>query len=169
MSLQDLVNIGNYEEALQLVSFKIGNEEFGVNILQVQEINRPTQITHVPNIPDFIEGVINLRGKIVPVVNLRKKFGLGEKEYDKNTRVIVVELNNKIVGFIVDSVSEVLRISKKVVEPPPELISSGIDSEYITGIAKLDDRLLILLDLEKVLSAEEKESLKEVPVKTDEN
>ncbi|CUS94825.1 CheW-like domain-containing protein, partial [Candidatus Kryptonium thompsonii] len=90
MSLQDLVNIGNYEEGLQLVSFKIWNEEFGVNILQVQEINRPTQITHVPNIPDFIEGVINLRGKIVPVVNLRKKFGLGEKEYDKNTRVIVV-------------------------------------------------------------------------------
>ncbi|MFN3134299.1 MAG: chemotaxis protein CheW [Candidatus Kryptonium sp.] len=169
MSLQDLINIGNYEEALQLVSFKIGSEEFGVNILQVQEINRPTQITHVPNIPDFIEGVINLRGKIIPVVNLRKKFGLGEKEYDKNTRVIVVELNNKIVGFIVDSVSEVLRISKKVVEPPPEIISSGVDTEYITGIAKLEERLLILLDLEKVLSVEERESLKEVHAKTDEN
>ncbi len=169
MSLQDLVNVGNYGEALQIVSFKIGSEEFGVNILQVQEINRPIQITHVPNAPNFIEGVINLRGKIVPVVNLRKKFGLGEKEIDKNTRVIVVELNNKIVGFIVDSVSEVLRISKKVVEPPPELISSGIDSEYIIGIAKLEERILILLDLEKVLSLEEKKSLKEVHIGANES
>lgn len=147
-------------EILQVVSFKIGDEEFGVNILQVQEINRLVQINRVPNAPGFIEGVMNLRGKIVPVVNLRKRFGLPQKEYDKNTRVVVVELNGKTVGFIVDSVSEVLRFSKNDVESPPDLIAT-IDGEYITGIAKLSERLLILLDLEKVLTVEEKEILKE--------
>lgn len=147
-------------EILQVVSFKIGDEEFGVNILQVQEINRLVQINRVPNAPGFIEGVMNLRGKIVPVVNLRKRFGLPQKEYDKNTRVVVVELNGKTVGFIVDSVSEVLRFSKNDVESPPDLIVT-IDGEYITGIAKLSERLLILLDLEKVLTVEEKEILKE--------
>ncbi|CUS97288.1 chemotaxis protein CheW [Candidatus Kryptobacter tengchongensis] len=168
MNLQDIVNAEDYRETLQLVSFKLGDEEFGVNILQVQEINRLIQITKVPNAPDFVEGVMNLRGKIVPVINLRKRLGLGEKEHDKNTRIIVVELNDKTVGFIVDSVSEVLRVSKNVVEPPPELIC-GIDSEYITGIVKLDDRLMILLDLEKILTIEEKESLKEVYSLTNES
>ena len=160
MNLQDVINTENYAEMLQLVSFKIGEEEFGVDILKVQEINRVVQITQLPNAPDFIEGVMNLRGRVVPIVNLRKRFGLPAKEYDKNTRIIVVDLNGKTVGFIVDSVSEVLRLSKSVVEPPPDLVS-GIDSEYITGIAKLDDRLLILLDLEKILTAEEKQTLKE--------
>ncbi len=160
MNLQDVVNTENYAEMLQIVSFKIGEEEFGVDILKVQEINRLVQITQVPNAPNFIEGVMNLRGRVVPIVNLRKRFGLPLKEYDKNTRIIVVDLNGKTVGFIVDSVSEVLRVSKSVVEPPPELVS-GIDSEYIIGIAKLDDRLLILLDLEKILTVEEKQTLKE--------
>ncbi len=161
MNLQDVVNMESYAEMLQVVSFKIGDEEFGVDILQVQEINRLIQITQVPNAPSFVEGVMNLRGKVVPVINLRKRFGLAQKEYDKNTRIVVVELNGKTVGFIVDSVSEVLRISKSVIEPPPELVA-GIGSEYITGIAKLDDRLLILIDLDKVLTVEEKETLKEV-------
>jgi len=161
MNLQDVVNTENHMDMLQIVSFKIGTEEFGVDILRVQEINRLVQITQVPNAPDFVEGVMNLRGRVVPVINLRKRFGFAQKEYDKNTRIIVVELDGKIVGFIVDSVSEVLRISKSVVEPPPDLIA-GVGSEYITGIAKLDDRLLILLDLERVLTIEEKETLKEV-------
>ncbi len=168
MNLQDVVNAENYKEILQLVSFKVGNEEFGVDILQVQEINRLVEITHVPNAPDFVEGVMNLRGKIVPVVNLRKRLGLGKKEHDKDTRIVVVEIDGKTIGFIVDSVSEVLRVPKSVVEPPPELIS-GIDSEYIVGIAKLESRLLILLDLKKVLKVEERETLKEVFNHSDEN
>lgn len=168
MSVRDVIDTVNYNGIIQVVSFKIGDEEFGVNILQVQEINRLVQITQVPNAPDFIEGVMNLRGKIVPVVNLRKRFGLPHKEYDKNTRVVVVELNGKTVGFIVDSVSEVLRFSKNDVDPTPDLIS-GIGNEYITGIAKLGDRLLILLDLEKVLTVEEKESLKEALLPQNEN
>lgn len=162
MNLQrDVVNMENPKEILQVVSFKIGNEEFGVDILKVREINRLVQITRLPNTPNFIEGVMNLRGKVIPVINLRKRLGLGEKNYDKDIRIIVVELNDKTVGFIVDSVSEVLRLSKSIIEPPPELIS-GIDTEYITGIAKLEDKLLLLLDLEKILTADEKETLKEV-------
>ncbi|MCK9209691.1 MAG: chemotaxis protein CheW [Ignavibacteriaceae bacterium] len=141
-------------ELLQLVSFFIGSEEFGVDILYVQEINRMSQVTKVPNAPDFVNGVINLRGRVIPVIDLRLKFGMPKKEHDKNTRIIVMEVSGKTVGFIVDSVNEVLRISKDVTEPPPEL-AMGINSEYIKAVGKLEDRLLILIDLEKILSKEE--------------
>ncbi|ACY47677.1 chemotaxis protein CheW [Rhodothermus marinus] len=145
-------------QILQLVSFLIENEEFGVDILNVQEIIRPVDITRVPNAPAFVEGVINLRGRIVPVVDLRKRFNLPRRERDKNSRIIVVELGDKIVGFMVDAVREVLRVDAGVIEPPPEL-AIGIDAHYITGVAKLDDRLLILLDLERILTDEEKHRL----------
>ena len=141
-------------ELLQLVSFKISNEEFGVDILCVQEINRMLQITKMPNTPDFIEGVINLRGRVIPVLDLRIKLGMPRKEHDKNTRIIVVEIKGKTIGFIVDEVSEVLRIPKSITEAPPEMVG-GIDSDFITSIGKLDDRLLILLDLEKILTTTE--------------
>lgn len=139
------------EELLQLVSFKIGDEEFGVNILSVQEINRMSQITKVPNTPEFIEGVINLRGRIIPVIDLRVKLGMVRKEHGKNTRIVVVELKGRTIGFIVDEVSEVLRIPKSITEAPPDMIGA-VESDYITSIGKLEDRLLILLDLEKILS-----------------
>jgi purine-binding chemotaxis protein CheW len=140
-------------DLLQLVSFKIGNEEFGVDILNVQEINRMTQITKVPNSPDFVEGVINLRGKIIPVIDLRLRIGVAKKDADKNTRIVVVEIQEKIIGFIVDAVKEVLRIPANITEAPPELVN-GIDSDFIKAVGKLDDRLLILLDLERVISKE---------------
>jgi purine-binding chemotaxis protein CheW len=139
------------DELLQLVSFKIGDEEFGVDILKVQEINRMLDVTRVPNAPEYIDGVINLRGKVIPIINLRRRFGMDRKERDKNTRIVVVELAGKIVGFVVDAVHEVLRIPRSVTEPPPSLVG-GVRAEYITAVGKLDDRLLILLDLEKVLS-----------------
>jgi purine-binding chemotaxis protein CheW len=138
-------------DLLQLVSFKIGNEEFGVDILNVQEINRMTQITKVPNSPEFVEGVINLRGRIIPVIDLRSRIGVAKKEADKNTRIVVVEIQEKIIGFIVDAVKEVLRIPADITEAPPDLVN-GIDSEFIKAVGKLDDRLLILLDLEKIIS-----------------
>lgn len=141
-------------ELLQLVSFKISNEEFGVDILCVQEINRMLQITKMPNTPEFIEGVINLRGRVIPVLDLRIKLGMPRKEHDKNTRIIVVELKGKTIGFIVDEVSEVLRIPKSITEAPPEMVG-GVNSDFITSIGKLEDRLLILLDLEKILSTTE--------------
>jgi purine-binding chemotaxis protein CheW len=146
---------GKSEELLQLVSFNIGDEEFGVNILKVQEINRMLAVTRVPNAPEYVDGVINLRGKVIPIIDLRRRFGMERKEHDKNTRIIVVELCGKIVGFVVDAVSEVLRIPKSVTEPPPQIVA-GIDAEYITAVGKLEDRLLILLDLEKVLTTDEK-------------
>lgn len=141
-------------ELLQLVSFFIGNEEFAVDILYVQEINRMSQVTKVPNSPDFVDGVINLRGRVIPVIDLRLRLGMPKKESDKNTRIIVMEVTGKTVGFIVDSVNEVLRIPKNVTEAPPDL-AVGVNSEFIKSVGKLEDRLLILIDLEKILSKEE--------------
>jgi purine-binding chemotaxis protein CheW len=145
-------------ELLQLVTFSIGEEEFGVDILSVQEIIRMMDITKVPRAPDFVEGVINLRGKVIPIIDLRRRFGLSTRDHDKHTRIIVIEINNMIVGFVVDSVSEVLRIPASTVEPPPPVVS-GLESEYISGVGKLEDRLLILLDLNKLLSGEERDML----------
>ena len=142
------------QELLQLVSFKIGEEEFGVDINIVQEINRMLQITKVPNATDFIEGVVNLRGRIIPVIDLRVKLGLIKLEHGKNTRIVVIELKEQTIGFIVDEVNEVLRIPKSITETPPELIG-GVNNEFITAIGKLEDRLLILLDLEKIFSIAE--------------
>jgi purine-binding chemotaxis protein CheW len=142
------------DDLLQLVSFNIGGEEFGVDILQVQEINRMLDVTRVPNAPEYVDGVINLRGKVIPIVNLRRRFGMDRKERDKNTRIVVVELGGQVVGFVVDAVSEVLRISRSVTEAPPSIVG-GVRDEYITAVGKLEDRLLILLDLNKVLSERE--------------
>ncbi|PJB00948.1 MAG: chemotaxis protein CheW [Ignavibacteria bacterium CG_4_9_14_3_um_filter_36_18] len=148
-------------ELLQLVSFFIEDEEFAVDILYVQEINRMLQVTKVPNAPDYVNGVINLRGRVIPVINLRLRLGMPRKEPDKNTRIIVMEVNEKTVGFIVDSVNEVLRIPQDVTEAPPSL-AMGINSDYIKSVGKLEDRLLILIDLEKILSKEENVELETV-------
>ncbi len=143
---------------LQVVTFRIGEEEFGVNILQVQEIIRMLDITKVPKAPEFVEGVINLRGKVIPIIDLRKRFGLPFRERDKTTRIIVVELGATVVGFIVDAVSEVLRLPASTVEPPPPVVA-GLDAEYISGVGKLDDRLLIMLDMNRLLSRDEQRAL----------
>jgi|SRR5689334_5804356 purine-binding chemotaxis protein CheW len=137
-------------ELLQLVSFHVGGEEFGLNILRVQEIIRVQQLTRVPNSPDFVDGVINLRGKVIPVVALRKRFGLEDMPHDKQTRIVVIEVRGIILGFIVDSVSEVLRIPADTVEPPPRL--GKVEREYVSGVGKLDNRLLILLDVDRLMS-----------------
>jgi purine-binding chemotaxis protein CheW len=146
------------DHLLQLVTFRIGEEEFGVNILQVQEIIRMLDITKVPKAPDFVEGVINLRGKVIPIIDLRKRFGLPARERDKMSRIIVVEIGTTVVGFIVDAVSEVLRLPASTVEPPPPVVA-GLDAEYISGVGKLDDRLLIMLDMDRLLSRDEKTAL----------
>lgn len=147
-------------ELIQLVGFRIADEEFGVDITKVQEIIRMVDITRVPNTPDFVEGVINLRGKVIPIIDMRKRLDLASKPYDKDTRITVVEIENRIVGFIVDSVSEVIRIEKSITEPPPPMVSN-INSDFITAIAKLDNRLLILLDLNEILNSEEVSELSE--------
>ena len=149
------------EDLLQLVIFQLGGEEFGVEIVRVQEIIRMPEITHIPQSPDFVEGVINLRGKIIVVVNLDKRFNLNSKEVDEDSRIIVVEIGNNVVGMIVDAVNEVLRIPSSSVEPAPDLILSQISRDYLKGVGKVDDRLLIMLDLAKVLTVEE---MKEIAV-----
>ncbi|MDC0335530.1 chemotaxis protein CheW [Pseudodesulfovibrio sp.] len=164
VEVEDIVDVEEVEtdqELIQLVTFSIGEEEFGVNILQVQEIIRTMEITKVPRAPYFVEGVINLRGKVIPIVDMRSRFGLEGKEHDKYTRIIVVEFEMIIVGFVVDSVSEVLRMPASQVQPPPPVIA-GLDSEYIDGVGKLEDRLLILLDLDQLLDNEEIEALSNV-------
>ncbi|HTY35522.1 MAG TPA: chemotaxis protein CheW [Bacteroidota bacterium] len=142
----------NADELLQLVSFKVGEEEFGIEILKVQEIIRMAELTRVPNAPPHVEGIINLRGKVIPVLSLRSRLGMPPKENDRRTRTVVVEVSGRVVGFVVDAMSEVLRIPKGVTEPPPSIVG-GIDTDFITAIGKLDDRLLTLLDIEKVLAS----------------
>ena len=137
------------DELIQLVSFRLGQEEFGIDILKVQEINRMVEITKVPQSPHYCEGVINLRGKVIPVVDLRKKFDMETAEWDKNTRIIVCDVNDNVVGMIVDAVEEVLRIPSSTVEPPPKIITSSA-ADYIKGVAKMEKRLLIFLDITKI-------------------
>ena len=154
-------NQNESRELLQLVSFFIGNEEFGIEIVKVQEIIRLIKITEIPNSPEFVDGVINLRDRIIPVIDLRIKLGMLKIEHNSSTKIIVIEIDNKTVGFIVDAVSKVLRIPLNITEPPPKIVNR-INSEYITAIGKLEDRLLILLDLKKILTLEEKEALKKI-------
>ncbi len=137
----------------QLVTFEIGREEFGLDILSVQEIDRITGITELPQVPEYIEGIINLRGKIVPVMNLRKRLGMEEKSDDQNTRIIVARVDGKTTGFKVDAVKEVLRIFSDCFEPPPDIVA-GLRSDFFKSIAKLEDRLLILVDPVKIVSGE---------------
>ena len=145
-------------DTLQLGTFIVGGEEFGVDILKLREIIRIMPITKVPCADGFVEGAINLRGQIIPIINLRKRFGLPGKEFDRDTRIINMEVNNFVVGFIVDSVGQVRRISGNLVEPAPAVVAT-VDSEYINGVAKIEDRLLILLDMGKLVSDELLQSL----------
>jgi purine-binding chemotaxis protein CheW len=138
----------------QMVSFKLGTEEFGIDILEVQEIIKYQRITHVPQTPEFVEGVINLRGSVVPVIDLRKKFSLEAKEKDDRTRIVVVNINQKTIGVVVDTVEQVLRLSENQIEKPPD-IGTGIVKEYLRGVGKLDQRLLIILHLDKILTSDE--------------
>jgi purine-binding chemotaxis protein CheW len=142
------------QDLMQLVGFQVGSEEFGLEILRVQEIIRVQPLTRVPNSARLVDGVINLRGKVIPVIALRRCFGLEDRPHDKQTRIVVVEVNGSVLGFIVDSVSEVLRIPLETIEPPPRL--GKVEREYVSGVGKLDDRLLILLDLECLMSDAEK-------------
>lgn len=141
-------------DELQLVTFEVGTEEFAVDILVVQEINRMMRITEVPRSPACVEGVINLRGQIIPVVDLRQRLGLATTEYGPMSRIVVVEVNDRTIGFTVDRVNEVLRISSAIVDAAPGVVTR-VDSQFIAGIGKLEDRLVILLDLDKLLSVDE--------------
>jgi len=148
---------------IQLVIFRLRDEEFGVEIASVLEISRVLDITHIPEAPGFIEGVINLRGRVLAVVDLAKQFGLKEeKELPKTARIVVIEVRNITLGLIVDEVPEVIKISEEEIEPTPEIIQSEVNRNYIKGVAKLNERLIILLDLNNVLSFHEVEEVAKV-------
>ena len=147
------------KEIKQLVNFCIGEEEFGVDVLMVQEIIRLPIITAIPNAPESILGMINLRGRIIPIVDLRLRLkirGGSRSGNDRKTRIMMVEINGHVTGFIVDAVSEVMKVPADQIEPTPHLVMSSIDSQYIKGVIKLPDRLIILLDFHRILKPQEK-------------
>jgi purine-binding chemotaxis protein CheW len=148
-------------DILQLVTFDLGTEEYAVDILKVQEINRMAEIARVPNAPDFVKGVINLRGRVIPVVSLRQRFGMPEKDEDDRSRIMIMDVQGLTVGVLVDAVSEVLRIPESTVEETPQL-ATEIGAEFIRGIAKLEDRLIILIDMDRLIERSEGAAMLEV-------
>jgi purine-binding chemotaxis protein CheW len=144
---------------MQLVSFVLDKEEYGVEVLKVREIIRMPNITRVPNTPDYVEGVINLRGKVIPIISLRKRFCLDAAENDSRTRIMVMDMTNELTGFIVDSVAEVIRITAGEIQPAPPVVTGGVDQEYLSGVINREDRLLVLLNLERLFSQEEQQLL----------
>jgi len=135
---------------IQLVVFKLGREEYGVSILQVQEIKRITEITRVPHSPDYIKGVMNLRGSVLPVIDLKKRLNLPPEEYTDDTRIIIIKVEEIVVGMIVDAVSEVTTIDQNSIEPPQAVVG-GIAADYLSGVGKLENRLLILLNTDAII------------------
>ncbi len=138
----------------QLVSFRLGKEEYGLEITKIREIILMGEITRIPQTPEYVKGLINLRGTVIPVIDLRIRFGLPEAELTHESRTVVLNVADKVIGIIVDGVSEVLRISPGQIAPPPPTVA-GLGREYLTGLVKLDDRLLILLDVDKIFGQEE--------------
>ncbi|WP_066504930.1 chemotaxis protein CheW [Abyssisolibacter fermentans] len=147
----------------QFVVFKLGKEEYGIDIMNVKEIGPYQESVKIPNAPDFVEGIINYRGKVIPIICLKKRFNLVSKEVDNNTRIIVINLNEKQIGFIVDEASQTIRLNDSNIDSTPDIVSS-VDRKYLTGVGKLDERLIILIDLEKVLNESEKTQISKMDV-----
>ena len=162
MSTNALVKAGDNsknDELIQLVSFMLAHEEYGVEVLKVREIIRMTTITKMPNVPQHVEGIINLRGKVIPIISMRSRFGLMESEDNSQTRIIIMDVCGTLNGFIVDSVSEVIRIRSSEIQPPPSMVlSGGIGQEFITGVFNHAERLLIIMDVDRMFSDDERES-----------
>lgn len=162
MSTNALVKVNEnnqHDELIQLVSFMLDNEEYGVEVLKVREIIRMPTITKMPNTPSYVEGVINLRGKVIPIISMRKRFGLMESEHSSQTRIMVMDVAGALTGFIVDAVSEVIRIHSSEIQPPPSMVvSGGIGQEFITGVFNHAERLLIIMDVDRMFSDDERDS-----------
>jgi purine-binding chemotaxis protein CheW len=157
VSLKDSDNRKN--ELIQLVSFNLDSEEYGVEVLKVREIIRMIPITHMPNTPPYVEGIINLRGKVIPIISMRKRFGLMEAENNTHTRIMVMDMDGELTGFVVDAVSEVIRVSASEIQPAPPVVSGNMEQECIAGVINHSERLLVVLELEQMFSREEKQLL----------
>jgi purine-binding chemotaxis protein CheW len=145
-------------ELRQFISFSVGEEEYGLELLRVKEVIRVREITWLPKAPSFVKGIINLRGDVIPIIDLRDKFGLEPREHTATTRVIVVEVEGRLMGMVVDSASQVVRIPADQIEPPPPVLG-GFSKEFITGVGKLEEKLVILLNADAVLTVEERMAL----------
>ena len=139
---------------MQLVSFRLAEEEYGIEITKIREIILMGEITRVPQTPHYVKGLINLRSTVIPVIDLRVRFGLPEAELTGDSRIMVINVRGKMIGIIVDAVSEVLRITNDQITPPPPTVA-GLGREYLTGLVRLEEQLLILLDIDKLLGQEE--------------
>ncbi|HEB30967.1 MAG TPA: chemotaxis protein CheW [Spirochaetes bacterium] len=155
---------GSVEKLDQMISFNIGEEDYGVNIQTVKEVIRKREITRLPKAPAFVKGVINLRGDIIPIIDLRERFGMEQRESTDMTRVIVAEVDGRPIGMVVDSVSHVIRIAQDQIEPPPEMVG-GISEEYLKGVGKVGEQLIVLLNIDRILSATEKVELENIKEK----
>lgn len=138
----------------EYLTFTLGSEEYGIDILKVQEIRRHEKVTHIVNAPQFIRGVINLRGVIVPIVDMRLKFNLGQADFTPLTVVVILNVADRVVGAIVDSVSDVVQLANDSIKPPPQF-SSGLAVEFIEGLASIDDRMVIVMDIERLMLAQD--------------
>jgi len=151
------------EQLVQLISFSVGSELFGVEILVIQEIIMMSAITEIPNAPDFVEGVINLRGNIIPVLDLKRRLRLrsykAPETIKAGTRILVVEIEGNVTGFNVDAVEKVLTMPASKIIPPPDIVVAGVQSQYITGVIHMDEGILVILDFRRILSMEEKDAL----------
>jgi purine-binding chemotaxis protein CheW len=153
-------------EEKQLVSFKLGNETYAVDVGQVRSIGKVDEITHVPKMPAFVEGVMNLRGQITTVIDLRRRFDIiGEGARTEQSRIIVAEIGDTQVGMIVDSVRDVIRVPAKSISPPPKTIASKLDSRFLTGICNLSDQLVMIIDLSNILKQDDMKEVMEVTSK----
>jgi purine-binding chemotaxis protein CheW len=162
-ALVKMDEISKNDELIQLVSFMLANEEYGVEVLKVREIIRMPTITKMPNVPQHVEGIINLRGKVIPIISMRKRFNLMESENSSQTRIIIMDVAGSLTGFIVDAVSEVIRIHSSEIQPPPSMVvSGGIEQDFITGVFNHAERLLIIMDIDRMFSDDERESFEAI-------
>lgn len=141
-------------DEIEVLAFKLGDEEYGINILKVQEIRGYDLVTHLANVPEFIKGVINLRGIIVPIIDLRIRFNLKQPSYDQFTVVIILNIGKQVMGIVVDGVSDVVTLSAEQIKPPPPM-STSLGTDYLTGLGTVDDRMLILVDIERLMAEPE--------------
>lgn len=148
------MNVSEEIRAVEVLAFTLGTEEYGINILRVQEIRGYEKVTRVANAPPHVKGVINLRGMIVPIVDMRIKFNLEDQAYNQSTVVVILNLGSRTVGIVVDGVSDVITLSQEQIKPAPE-IGKGIDTGFLVGLATLDDRMLILIDIDALMSSQE--------------
>lgn len=159
-ALVKLDDVSKSSELIQLVSFMLAEEEYGVEVLKVREIIRMLTITKMPNVLQYVEGIINLRGKVIPIISMRRRFGLMESEDNNQTRIIIMDVAGSLTGFVVDAVSEVIRIHSSEIQPPPSVVlSGGIGQEFISGVFNHADRLLVIMDVDRMFSNDELESL----------